>query len=202
MTRTTTHGLLLAAGAGRRFGGPKALAHDADGTSWLLRSLRALEPCDAVTVVIGAAADQVAELVPPSVRVVVAQDWADGLGRSLRRGLVSLEDDPATAVLISLVDLPDVDARVVRRVLESDTDASSLVRATYAGVPGHPVLIGRQHWPGVLERIDGDGGARAYLAAAGAAVRLVECGDLATGRDQDEPTPDPREPTRGQRPPT
>ena len=32
-----TVGLLLAAGEGRRFGGPKALARDADGTSWLLR---------------------------------------------------------------------------------------------------------------------------------------------------------------------
>lgn len=186
MTRTTTHGLLLAAGAGRRFGGPKALAHDADGTSWLLRSLRALEPCDAVTVVLGAAADQVASLVPDGVTVVVAQDWADGLGRSLREGLIALEDDPAAAVLISLVDLPDVDARVARRVLGSGTGAASLARATYAGVPGHPVLIGRQHWPGVLTRIDGDGGARAYLAAAGDAVQLVECGDLATGSDQDE----------------
>ncbi len=197
-----THGLLLAAGAGRRFGGPKALAHDADGTSWLVRALRALEPCDAVTVVIGAAADQVAALVPAGVDVVVAEDWADGLGRSLRKGLLSLEDDPAAAVLISLVDLPDVDARVVRRVLETGTDnngTASLIRATYKGVPGHPVLIGRQHWPGVLTGIDGDGGARAYLAAAGEAVQRVECGDLATGRDQDER---PAGPTGDQRPQT
>lgn len=186
-----THGLLLAAGAGRRYGGPKALAHDADGTSWLLRSLQALAPCDAITVVIGAAATEVEKLVPSGIRVEIARDWAEGLGRSLRRGLVSLADSPSTAVMISLVDLPDVDARVVRRVLSAAGRPDVLARAGYAGVPGHPVLIGRAHWPGVLGRIDGDGGARAYLAEAGESVQLIECGDLATGRDQDEPATPP-----------
>jgi CTP:molybdopterin cytidylyltransferase MocA len=58
-----------------------------------------------------------------------------------------------------------------------------LARAAYDGVPGHPVLFGRDHWPGVLETAHGDRGARAYLA--GRDVELVECGDLATGHDVD-----------------
>jgi CTP:molybdopterin cytidylyltransferase MocA len=50
-------------------------------------------------------------------------------------------------------------------------------------VPGHPVLLGRDHWAGVVETSTGDRGARDYLASH--EVALVECGDLATGADVD-----------------
>src|SRR6059036_2847464 len=71
------HGLLLAAGAGRRYGAPKALV---DG--WLDHSLAALAEggCADRTVVLGAAAEQVRALVPEGVDVIVADDWADGMG--------------------------------------------------------------------------------------------------------------------------
>ena len=58
-----------------------------------------------------------------------------------------------------------------------------LARAAYDGVPGHPVLLGRDHWAGVNAAATGDRGARDYLATAD--VVLVECGDLASGRDVD-----------------
>ncbi len=45
-------------------------------------------------------------------------------------------------------------------------------------------MIGRDHWAGVAASATGDFGARHYLDAH--EVTLVECGDLATGRDQDE----------------
>ena len=51
------------------------------------------------------------------------------------------------------------------------------------GRPGHPVLLGRDHWAGVIETAVGDQGARAYLAPRD--VTLVECGDLASGHDVD-----------------
>ena len=57
-------------------------------------------------------------------------------------------------------------------------------RAAYHGVPGHPVLIGSDHWAGVVATATGDRGARDFLAAH--EVALVECGDLATGVDVDE----------------
>ena len=65
------------------------------------------------------------------------------------------------------------------------TEPAALARAAYQGVPGHPVVIGRDHWRGVLDVAAGDRGARDYLAAHDHA--LVECGDLATGRDVDTP---------------
>ncbi len=62
-----------------------------------------------------------------------------------------------------------------------------LARATYEGRPGHPVLLGRAHWDGVIEAATGDQGARGYLAGRDD-VEPVECGDLATGLDVDEVT--------------
>ena len=178
-------GLLLAAGAGRRMGRPKALVRDEDGTSWLLRALASLRPCDRVTVVLGASADEAARLLPPSVDLVLAPDWSDGMGASLRAGLAALEPTETPAALVTLVDLPDVTAAVVARVLAAGSGAGVLARATYDGRPGHPVLLGRDHWAGVLAAAEGDRGARDYLAAAD--VTPVECGDLATGADRDTP---------------
>lgn len=162
---------------------PKALMRDADGTSWLLRSLAALRDggCAGVTVVLGAQAVEAEALITPPAKVVVAEDWADGMGASLRAGLRALDNDDA--VLISLVDLPDVGPEVVARLIEAEAGTRTLARAAYDAVPAHPVLLGRDHWSGVIESAVGDRGARDYLASR--PVRLVECGDLATGRDQD-----------------
>jgi nicotine blue oxidoreductase len=172
-------GLLLAAGAGTRYGGPKALV---DG--WLPGAVAALREggCSSVTVVLGAAADETRRLVPPGVEVVVASDWAEGMGASLRAGLTALASSHCTAALVHLVDLPDVGAPVVRRVLGAASE-QALARATYGGRPGHPVLLGRAHWDGVIATATGDQGARAYLRAHN--VDEIECGDLAEGDDVD-----------------
>ncbi len=201
---TQVQGLLLAAGAGRRMGLPKALVRDADGTSWLLRSVMALRDggCPRVTVILGAQAAEAQALLDATgaagvpgtssrpdgfLSVAVAEDWAEGMGASLRAGLRALEsddhDDPDGAVLISLVDLPDVGPEVVARLVDAAAGRRTLARAAYDAVPGHPVLLGRDHWAGVIDAAAGDRGARDYLAAR--EVHLVECGDLATGRDQD-----------------
>lgn len=182
-------GVLLAAGRGSRYGGPKAVAHDPDGAGWLLRSVAALRPCASVTVVLGASADEAAALAPADVEIVVAERWSDGMGASLRAALAALEPTDADIALISLVDLVDVGADVVRRLVRSlptpSGARSTLARAGYRGRPGHPVLIGRDHWAGVAEAAIGDRGARDYLATR--AVHLVECGDLARGHDVDSP---------------
>lgn len=180
---TSVAGVLLAAGAGQRFGGPKALARDDDGTSWLLRSVQALRPCAEVVVVLGAEAERAAALLPMSVARLRADDWAEGMSASLRVGLAALAPTPHDAALVSLVDLPDVDAAVVARLVAAATGPDVLARAAYDGVPGHPVLIGSEHWAGVIGTATGDRGARDYLAAR--EVALVECGDLASGVDVD-----------------
>ncbi|HEY3261207.1 MAG TPA: NTP transferase domain-containing protein [Pseudonocardiaceae bacterium] len=181
-----TAGLLLAAGAGRRYGGPKALAH---GGEWLRRALAALADggCEPVRVVLGAAAERVVELLPAPEMAIVATDWERGMSASLRAGLDALAwlvPQPAAA-LVHLVDLPDVGAAVVRRIVGHATP-TAVARATFDGAPGHPVLIGRHHWAAVAVAATGDRGARDWLADR-RDVLLVECADLATGRDRDVP---------------
>jgi CTP:molybdopterin cytidylyltransferase MocA len=187
---TTTRGLLLAAGAGRRMGGPKALLREGSGEAFVVRGVRVLRDggCDGVTVVVGAAAEEVARvLADEHVAVTVAEDWAAGMGASLRAGLADPSLDGADAVVVGLVDLPDVGEEVVRRLLGSvPVGGTALARSSYGGRPGHPVLIGREHWPGVAATAEGDRGAREYLRRHEPV--LVECGDLATGRDVDTPT--------------
>jgi CTP:molybdopterin cytidylyltransferase MocA len=186
-------GLLLAAGAGSRFGRPKALVADPDGTGWLARALGGLvgAGCSPVYVVLGAAADEARSLLPDAIEVVVAPDWAEGIGASLRTGLTAITSGSAEAqaVVVMLVDTPGVDAQVAQRVVERASRdspqprASLLARAAYRGRPGHPVLIGRDHWPGVIATARGDHGAREYLR--GHDVTIVECGDLGSGDDLD-----------------
>lgn len=178
------HGVLLAAGAGTRMGLPKALVRDDAGIPWVVRGVRSLLEggCDAVTVVLGASAVEANALLEGlEVSVVVAEDWAEGMSASLRAGLASVGD--ASAVVVTLVDLPDVAGDVVRRVAGLGSEPAVLARASYVGRPGHPVLIGRDHWQGVMDTTRGDRGARDYLANHD--VVLVECGDLATGLDVD-----------------
>lgn len=184
----TLQGLLLAAGSGTRMGRPKALVVGQDGAPWLAHGVTSLlgGGCDGVTVVLGAAAEDAVTFLPSGpVTAVVAEDWAEGMSASLRTGLAALLETDARVAVVTLVDLPDVGADVVRRILDLGSDPALLARATYDGRPGHPVLIGRDHWAGVVETLGGDAGARDYLAAR--QVVMVECGDLATGRDVDRP---------------
>lgn len=186
-------GLVLAAGSGRRMGGPKALLTDTSGETFVRRCAATLHDagCSPVVVTTGAAADEVAAaLAGCPVLVVPAPGWEDGMGASLRAGLDALGPTAARAVVVMLVDLPGVDGRVVRRVLaaarrQPEEPQRWLARATFAGQPGHPVLIGRDHWAGARATAEGDRGAREYLAAHDHLV--VDCADFASGADVDTP---------------
>ena len=188
-------GLVLAAGGGSRYGGPKALAHDADDTSWLRRAVRALADggCAPVLVVLGADADAAEELLDPSAGLLVvrAQDWAAGLSASLRAGLraaSTIAPEPSAVVVVP-VDVPDLTADLVARLLSPDGESGgrisdgTLRRAVFGGRPGHPVVLGRRHWGPLLIELTGDTGARDYLAAR--QVDEIECADLGTGLDID-----------------
>lgn len=185
----TTVGLVLAAGAGRRMGGPKALVRLTERGPSLVETAVArvlAGGCDRVVVVVGAAGDEVAALLHATgAEVVHADDWAEGMGASLRAGLAHLGPGDDDLALVTLVDLPDVTAAVVERVLATarGDKPAALARAAYAGVPGHPVALGRDHWAAVTIAARGDRGARDHFAVT--PHRLVECGDLATGRDLD-----------------
>ena len=179
---TTLTGIVLAAGAGSRLGQPKALMRTADGEPWVARAARLLHAsgCARVLVVLGAAAEQATSLVPIDCEILVVENWADGMGESLRAALALAGGD---AALITLVDLPDLPIDVVSRMLAEPVTRQTLRQAVFEGRPGHPVLIGRAHWAGVAPTLVGDRGARDYLVANG--VVEVECADLFDGHDID-----------------
>jgi CTP:molybdopterin cytidylyltransferase MocA len=173
----TAAGVLLAAGAGTRYGMPKVLAEQGE---WLRRGVTALEGggCDDIVVVLGAAIVD----VPPSARAVIADDWVDGLSASLRAGMAAIDAEYA---VLHTVDTPDVGADVVRRVLGAARSSSSgLARACYGDRPGHPVVVARRHWSNLVEALRGDEGARPFLGARTDVV-AVDCADLASGQDID-----------------
>jgi nicotine blue oxidoreductase len=173
-------GVLLAAGAGSRFGMPKVLAREGE---WLRSAIAALVGggCAEVVVVLGAAVVD----VPAPARAVVASDWQDGLSASVRAGIAAAGG--ADAAVLHTVDTPDVGPDVVRRVLDAARTADGgVARAVYHGRPGHPVVVAQRHWPALLSSLTGDDGARWFLRQR-ADVRVVECGDLATGADIDQP---------------
>ena len=103
--------------------------------------------------VTGAQGESVRALIPqaspsPQVTAVHNSDYRQGMGSSLRVGLEALDTviPDVDAVLVMLVDLPDVTAAVVDRLAQAVRDAdqprSVLARAAYRGAPGHPVLLG------------------------------------------------------------
>lgn len=179
-------GVVLAAGAGTRFGGPKALAVDAAGVPWLRRVCDALlgGGCAEVVVVLGKDADRALPLVPLEARIAIATDGAAGLSRSVDAGLMAAAG--ADAVVVAPVDVPGLPAAAVARVIAAagTEPRTALARATYDGRPGHPALIGADHIAAIRAELRGDVGAGPALARRGA--RTVECGDLWDGHDIDE----------------
>ena len=179
--RPPTAGLLLAAGAGRRLGMPKALV-ELGGSTLVERGVGLLTEagCDPVVVVLGAAAEQVRPLV--TAEVVVADDWAEGLGASLRAGLRALSRTSAQRCVVALVDTPQVGVEAVRRLIATDAEAAV---ATYDGQRRNPVLLTREVWPDVTELAVGDVGARAWLDANADRVVFVPCDETGSPADVD-----------------
>ncbi|HXR14212.1 MAG TPA: nucleotidyltransferase family protein [Solirubrobacteraceae bacterium] len=177
-------GLVLAAGAGRRFGWPKQLALF-DGRPLLEHALLAMASArrlDSVVVVLGAHADAVlAGVERHGASAVICQDWEEGQAASLRTGVAAVASR-ADAVVVTLGDQPSLDARAIDRVVEGRDGVSLAIRASYGRRPGHPVLLER----GLFDRVTslrGDEGARGLLA--GAAVKLVACDGLGSDLDID-----------------
>ncbi|MET7770681.1 nucleotidyltransferase family protein [Nocardia sp. NPDC005366] len=184
-------GIVLAAGAGTRYGFPKALA---EGGAWLRAAVAALRDggCDPVIVVLGATGPSPATVdLPPGAHHVWAADWATGMGASLRAGLKAAAATPARYAAIMPVDTPDVGPDVVTRVTAAAlASEGGLARAVFRGTPGHPVVIGHKHWTSVWTAARGDSGARTYLSGREDMV-CVTCDDLATGIDRDFPATTP-----------
>ncbi|WP_432486376.1 nucleotidyltransferase family protein [Kineococcus esterisolvens] len=180
-------GVVLAAGAGTRVGAPKALLRTAEGTSWAARTAQVLHAggCAAVAVTVGAAAGEVRAGLPAHVDVLTVPDWRRGPGTGVLAALRYARAAGAQALLLMLVDLPDVGADDVRAVLAvgAEQPSAALVRAGWQGRGGHPVLLGRRHWARAAEVAASGAGLRELLLHPG--CREVEVAGAV--RDVDVP---------------
>jgi CTP:molybdopterin cytidylyltransferase MocA len=173
-------GLVLAGGAGTRFGAePKQLAdlHGRPLLEWAVAAQCAVDSLERVVVVLGARAEEIRGRVDfGRAEVVVCQDWESGQNASLRTGLAELAG--AERIVVTPGDAPLISAEVIALF----TGEPAGTRALYDGAPGHPVVLGPEH-VAVLRSLDGDEGARRLLRGG----RVIECGRLCCGRDVDTP---------------
>ncbi len=177
-------GLVLAAGAGQRFGSAKQLAllHGCPLLEHALLAMAAAKRVQQTAVVLGFHADEILAGVDlHGAEPVICADWEEGQAASLRAGIEALGPS-CDAIVITLGDQPAIDPRAIDRVVAARDAGSAAVRAAYAGRPGHPVLIERR----LFERIaglSGDEGARKLLSAV--PVTLIDCDGLGDDTDID-----------------
>jgi len=177
-------GLVLAAGAGTRFGGGKQLAR-LDGRPLLEHAVKAMTsaPVGRVVVVLGAEAELVlAQVDLHGAEPLVCERWSEGQSASLACGLAELTD--CEAVVVTLGDQPRISPDAIRRVIVARGGGAAAVRATYGSGPGHPVLLERELFDR-LRDVTGDHGARNLLLSV--QTREVPCDDLGNGSDVDTP---------------
>lgn len=176
-------GLILAAGAGTRFGDkPKQLAN-LDGRPLLDHAIAAqcaVVELERIVVVLGAYAEQILSRVEfMRADPVICERWQDGQAASLRRGIEYLTDGAhVNKVIVTLGDQPRIRPELIARFLEEPPGT----RATYDGRPGHPVVLGPVQMRAIA-RLHGDRGARELLRGGA----TIECGQLSAARDVDTP---------------
>jgi CTP:molybdopterin cytidylyltransferase MocA len=186
VSKRAVSAILLAAGAGSRFGGRKLLAKLND-MPLVEHSLVALEasPVDETIVVVGADADKLREVCKPyGVRIVENPEWAEGQSTSVRAGLKALGPEIQAAIVL-LADQPLVGAGAVGCLVEAFEGGAKVAVATYGGEPRNPVLFSREVWPLLEAGLSGDEGARPFLRRHPELVTRVPCDEVGDPADVD-----------------
>jgi molybdenum cofactor cytidylyltransferase len=174
--------VVLAAGRSSRMGGPNKLMALFDGKPLVRRTVETALASRAgeVVVVTGHQEDRVAvALAGLEVRRVRNGDFATGLASSLKAGIGALLP-AADGALVMLGDMPGVTAADLDRLIAAFGKAGggAIVRATFEGKRGNPVILPRALFADVM-KLEGDTGARHIVESEGNAVVDVEIGEAA-----------------------
>ncbi len=177
------HAVLLAAGRSSRMGGPNKLMALFDGKPLVRRTaerVMASEVAGTVAVT-GHQSDRVdAALAGLKLRAVHNPDFAEGLSSSLKAGVAALPEEAAGALVV-LGDMPGVSSADLDRLIEAfrTAEGRAVVRATYNGKRGNPVLLPRALFAEIAT-LHGDTGARHLVESEGLDVVHVEIGAAAS----------------------
>jgi len=168
--------VLLAAGAGRRFGGGKLLHPLDDGVAIAAHAARNLVAAGlAVTAVVRPGDFPLAELLEQEgCQVTVCPDADRGMGVSLAHGVTAARD--AGGWVVALADMPSIRPATIARVAQTLVAGADIVAPAYQGDRGHPVAFSRRFLH-ELQALIGDSGARALVQRNQALVRLIDADD-------------------------
>ncbi len=134
--------LILAAGAGRRFGGDKLLA-DLGGAPVICRTTEAVLAAGFGDVVVATGAEHVridAALQGLSCRIVPTPGWEEGMAASIRTGSAALASC-RSGLFVFLGDMPLVPAHISGRLAELAIQMGYAARPIVRDKPGHPVCF-------------------------------------------------------------
>ena len=174
-----------AAGRWGRMGANKLGADFGDGTVLGASVAAARGAGLPVLVVTGHQAGEVRAALPADVATVHASGYASGLSASLAAGLGAAPAD-WDAALVLLGDMPLVEPDLLARMAGTAVHADDIVVPVHHGRRGNPVLWGRQHFA-ALQRLEGDVGGKAVMAAHEEQLIEVEAPTDAIFMDVDTP---------------
>ncbi|MEE5114976.1 nucleotidyltransferase family protein [Pseudomonas alliivorans] len=176
--------LLLAAGRSRRFDGDKRLATLPCGRTLLRASIEnALHVFNEVWVVLREEDDTELLGVPLEVKVVRSPQADLGMGHSLASGIAALMPSSANAVAVLLADMPWIQPATLQS-LASMANPRRIALPGHDGQRGHPVIIGRDFWP-LLLNLEGDQGAKSIIKSHPERCDVLVCEDPGILRDAD-----------------
>ncbi|MEO8344405.1 MAG: nucleotidyltransferase family protein [Betaproteobacteria bacterium] len=186
-------GILLAAGAGARFGGAKLLtplptaahgvgAGTAIGVASCLHLLAALP--EVIAVVRPGDSILASQLRATGALVIECARADEGMGASLACGVTAAST--AEGWVVALADMPWISPATIAVVADALRDGAAIVATSYIGVRAHPVGFARTYFA-ALSGLGGDEGAKSLLAAHRASLQLIEVVDSGVVRDVDTP---------------
>lgn len=180
-------GILLAAGAGRRFGpgAQKLLATLPDGRTVVqAAAANLLQACGRVIAVTRRDERLVRALDDAGCHVIVNPHADEGMGTSLAAGVAASAE--ASGWLIALGDMPFIQPATIRAILEAPGEQDAIVIPVFNGRRGHPVRFARRFEP-ALRQLGGDRGARTLIEQYLSAVVQIETTDAGVIADIDTP---------------